>query len=77
MIYGIFTELAFGKFTIYINNRKLLRGLLETLGIAVEQQTAVLHEVDRLGKIGRAEGRGADSPAICGADEGASSCSTC
>src|SRR6185295_9225368 len=27
VIHGIFTELAFGKFTIYINNRKLLRGL--------------------------------------------------
>ena len=37
MIYGIFSELAFGKFTIYINNRKLLRGLLEALGIPLEQ----------------------------------------
>src|SRR5205807_9289766 len=28
VIYGIFSELAFGKFTIRINNRKLLRELL-------------------------------------------------
>jgi len=53
LIYGIFSELAFGRFTIYINNRKLLRGLLESLGI--EKQTDVLHEVDRLGKIDVAE----------------------
>lgn len=53
LIYGIFSELAFGRFTIYINNRRLLRGLLESLGI--EKQTEVLHEVDRLGKIELAE----------------------
>src|SRR6478609_7445939 len=29
VIYGIFAELGLGPFTIYINNRKLLRGLLE------------------------------------------------
>jgi histidyl-tRNA synthetase len=28
VIHGIFSELGFGKFTIHINNRKLLRGLL-------------------------------------------------
>src|SRR5580698_10504572 len=53
VIYGVFSELAFGPFTIFINNRKLLRGLLESLGI--EQQAEVLHEVDRLRKSGRAE----------------------
>lgn len=55
IIHGIFTELAFGPFTIKINNRKLLRGLLESFGVADEQQTAVLHEVDRLGKMPREE----------------------
>ncbi len=55
VIHGIFRELEIGSFTIYINNRKLLRGLLETLGIAAERQTDVLHEVDRLGKIERSE----------------------
>src|SRR3954465_16028762 len=37
VIHGIFSELAFGKFTIYINNRKLLRGLLDALGFAEDQ----------------------------------------
>lgn len=50
IIYGIFAELAFGPFTIKLNNRKLLRGLLEAFGWSAEQHTAVLHEVDRLGK---------------------------
>jgi histidyl-tRNA synthetase len=55
IIYGIFTELAFGAFTIKINNRKLLRGLLEAFGWSAEQHAAVLHEVDRLGKTPDAE----------------------
>jgi histidyl-tRNA synthetase len=57
LIYGIFSELGFGKFTIYINNRKLLRELLDSLGIPGDQQPAVLHEVDRLGKQERTEAR--------------------
>jgi histidyl-tRNA synthetase len=55
VIHGIFEELAFGAFTIRVNNRKLLRGLLESLGIDAARQTLVLHEVDRLGKQSRAE----------------------
>ncbi len=55
IIYGIFTELAFGAFTIRINNRKLLRGLLDAFGWSADQHTAVLHEVDRLGKTPDAE----------------------
>jgi histidyl-tRNA synthetase len=55
VIYGIFSQLDFGPFTISINNRKLLRGLLESLGVAVERHADVLHEVDRLGKMERAE----------------------
>jgi histidyl-tRNA synthetase len=50
VIYGIFHELAFGPFTIYLNNRKLLRGVLESLGFADDKHTEILHEVDRLGK---------------------------
>lgn len=53
LIHGVFSELAFGAFTIFINNRKLLRGLLESL--AIDKQTEVLHEIDRLGKIDEAE----------------------
>jgi histidyl-tRNA synthetase len=55
VIYGIFAELGLGKFTIYINNRKLLRGLLDALGIAADKHAAALHEVDRLGKQERGE----------------------
>ena len=55
VIHGIFRELAFGPFTIYLNNRKLLRGLLTGFEIADDRHEAVLHEIDRLGKQARAE----------------------
>jgi len=55
VIHGIFTELAFGAFTIKINNRKLLQGLLVAFGWEPELHGAVLHEVDRLGKMDDAE----------------------
>ncbi len=55
VIYGIFSQLAFGPFTIFINNRKLLRGLLESLGVPLDKHADVLHEVDRLGKQERVE----------------------
>jgi histidyl-tRNA synthetase len=55
VIYGIFRELAIGKFTIKVNNRRLLRALLDSHGIAAEHHAAVLHEVDRLDKQTRAE----------------------
>jgi histidyl-tRNA synthetase len=62
----VFSELAFGKFTIFVNNRKLLRGLLESMQI--EQQVDVLHEVDRLRKAGREKTEGLVA-AIIGADK--------
>jgi len=53
VIYSVFDELAIGPFTIHINNRKLMRGFLEGLGIAdPEQQAGVLREVDKLDKRG-------------------------
>ncbi|MFT3699659.1 MAG: histidine--tRNA ligase [Kofleriaceae bacterium] len=55
VIYGVFAELGFGKFTIFVNNRKLLKGLLESMGVEGEQQTNALHEIDRLRKAGRAK----------------------
>jgi histidyl-tRNA synthetase len=57
IIFGIFAQLGFGDFTIFLNNRKLLRGLLDSLGLAEERHAAVLHEVDRLGKQALAEVR--------------------
>jgi histidyl-tRNA synthetase len=55
VIHGIFRELAFGPFTIYLNNRKLLRGLLAGFAVADDAHEKVLHEIDRLGKQPREE----------------------
>ena len=53
VIYNVFRDLAIGAFTIQINNRKLMRGWLEGLGLAdSERQGAVLREVDKLDKRG-------------------------
>jgi histidyl-tRNA synthetase len=53
VIYTVFRDLAIGPFTIQINNRKLMRGWLESLGIADGAcQGAVLREVDKLDKRG-------------------------
>src|SRR5690242_9391959 len=49
VIYSVFRELAIGPFTIQLNNRKLMRGYFESLGIVDgEQQMLVLREVDKL-----------------------------
>lgn len=53
VIHAVFTDLGIGKFTIQINNRKLLRGFFERLGVAdAELQMAVLREVDKIDKRG-------------------------
>src|SRR5690348_961762 len=53
VIYSVFRDLGIGPFTIQINNRKLMRGFLEGLGIAdAERQALVLREVDKLDKRG-------------------------
>ena len=53
VIYGVFRGLDIGAFTIQLNNRKLMRGYFESLGIAdSEQQMLVLLEVDKLDKRG-------------------------
>ncbi len=53
VIYNVFRDLDIGPFTIQINNRKLMRGFLEGLGLAdAERQGAVLREVDKLDKRG-------------------------
>lgn len=53
VIHAVFSELGIGKFTIRMNNRKLMRGFFERLGIAEgSRQTAVLREVDKLDKRG-------------------------
>ena len=53
VIYAIFRELKIGPFCIQMNNRKLMRGFFQSLGIENgEQQTLVLREVDKLHKRG-------------------------
>ena len=53
VIYSVFRELAIGPFTIQLNNRKLMRGYFESLGVAdAAQQMLVLREVDKLDKRG-------------------------
>ncbi|HNX31761.1 MAG TPA: histidine--tRNA ligase [Holophaga sp.] len=53
VIHTLFSELNVGPFRIHFNNRKILLGLFESLGITEpEQRMAVLRQVDRLDKIG-------------------------
>ncbi len=53
VIHAVFAELRIGDFSVQLNNRKLLRGFFESLGVADgERQLAVLREVDKLDKRG-------------------------
>ena len=53
VIHAIFAELGIGDFTIQMNNRKLMRGFFERLGVADGAlQMAVLREVDKIDKRG-------------------------
>ncbi len=54
VIHHVFRELDFGGFTININNRKILLGLLDGLGIGEpERRVLVLREIDKLDKLDR------------------------
>ena len=52
VIHDLLRAIGFERFTIHVNNRKVLSGLLERIGL-VEQSTAVLRALDKLTKIGR------------------------
>ena len=53
VIHTLFSELKVGPFRIHFNNRKVLQGLFEGLGIhEPERRMAVLRQVDRLDKVG-------------------------
>jgi histidyl-tRNA synthetase len=53
VIHSVFAELDIGAFTIQLNNRKLMRGFFERLGVADgEKQALMLREVDKLDKRG-------------------------
>jgi histidyl-tRNA synthetase len=56
VIAGVFERLGFGGFTIRINNRKVLKGVLSHQGVAdSDQQTLILRELDKLERRGRAD----------------------
>ncbi|MBW9152762.1 histidine--tRNA ligase [Clostridium estertheticum] len=50
IIYSIFNNLGFEDFTIKVNNRKILNGFFESLGI--EDTSGVLRTIDKIDKIG-------------------------
>ena len=52
VIYNTFKELNFGKFTICINNRKILNGLFEYLQLT-DKSSDILRIIDKIEKIGR------------------------
>jgi len=51
--YKILKELGFKKFSIRINNRKVLNGILEYCNISRDKSFSVLASVDKLDKIGK------------------------
>lgn len=54
IIYELFKNLNFGKFTIRINNRKVLNGLFESLNLN-DKSSKVLRIIDKIEKIGKEE----------------------
>lgn len=51
VINELLTAIGFERFQIRLNNRKVLNGLLKRFGL-LDQSTAVLRAIDKLGKIG-------------------------
>lgn len=50
VIYSIFKDFGLGSFTIHINNRKVLNGFFDSLGIS--DKAEVLRIIDKIDKIG-------------------------
>jgi histidyl-tRNA synthetase len=59
VIHDVFKELAIGSFTVKVNNRRLVQGLLADLDVAASDHAAVLREIDKLDKRGEEHVRGA------------------
>lgn len=51
IIYDIFKQLDFGKFTICLNNRKVINGLFDAFGLA-DKKEDVMRTIDKYDKIG-------------------------
>src|SRR5262245_47153369 len=52
VIHDLFDRIGFANFTVRVNHRQLLNGLLETIGLA-DRSARVLRALDKLGKVGR------------------------
>jgi histidyl-tRNA synthetase len=52
VIHDLVERIGFSKFTVRVNHRQLLNGLLETIGLA-DKSARVLRALDKLGKVGR------------------------
>lgn len=52
VIYTVFSKLDFGPFVVRINNRKLITGLLTSLGIA-DKSVDVMRIIDKIEKVGK------------------------
>ncbi len=52
VIYYVFQKLNLGKFTIRMNNRKILNGFFESLGL-LSNASDILRVIDKIDKIGR------------------------
>jgi len=52
VIHDLLLAIGFDRFTIRINNRKILTGILETLDL-LDRATEILRSLDKLAKIGR------------------------
>ncbi len=48
----VFAELKFGGICIHINDRRILRAMIEVCGIGIEQETTAITAIDKLDKIG-------------------------
>src|SRR5690606_12597147 len=51
VVHDLFSAIGFSDFKIHVNNRKVLNGLLEKLGLQ-EKSTDVLRALDKLAKVG-------------------------
>ncbi len=52
VVYAALTELGLQGFRIKINNRKVIRGMIEVAGAPIEQELDIARAIDKLDKIG-------------------------
>jgi len=53
VIYKVFKVLGFPEFVIKVNSRRLINGILSSLGVVQDKQAAVIRALDKLNKIGQ------------------------